>query len=221
MEGKTNKAIFSEIYAKNVWGGGNEPFFSGRGSHNENIIIPYINTLLQIISNNNIRLITDLGCGDFWIMRHVLSTLDKNNYNFFYNGVDVVEELIDHNNKTFGRANVKFHCMDAAQDNELPFGELLIIRQVLQHLGNADVKKILSKTSAFKFIFVTESIYGGEDAVYNIDINASNGTRCSFKSGVYLERPPYSYKNIVHLMKVPGPNVAGVVIRSSLIINDV
>ena len=199
-------------------GGGNEPFFSGSGSHNEKIIIPYINTLLQIITNNNIRLITDLGCGDFWIMRHVLGTLDKNNYNFFYNGVDVVEELIEHNNKTFGRANVKFHCMDAAQeDTELPFGELLIIRQVLQHLNNADIKNILAKTKNFKFLFITEHIYEGADSIFNVDKISNNGIRLNLKSGVYLEHAPFNYKNIVHLLKIPQ---YGGIIRSSLIINE-
>ena len=198
-------------------GGGSEPFFSGSGSHDEKIIIPYMNLLLQIITNNKIRAITDLGCGDFWIMRHVLGTLDKNNYAYFYNGVDVVEELINHNNKTFGRANVKFHCMDAAQDDtELPFGELLIIRQVLQHLSNADIKKILAKTKDFKFLFITEHIYDGADAIFNIDKSSSNSIRLNFKSGVYIEKPPYNYKNVVHLLKI---SQYGGIIRTSLIIN--
>ena len=200
-------------------GGGNEPFFSGSGSHDEKIIVPYINLLLQIISNNNIRLITDLGCGDFWIMRHVLGTLDKNNYNYFYNGVDVVDKLIEHNNKTFGRANVKFHFMDAAQDDtELPFGELLIIRQVLQHLNNADIKNILDKTKNFKFLLITEHIYEGADSIFNVDKISNNSIRLSLKSGVYLEHAPFNYKNIVHLLKIPQ---YGGIIRSSLIINAV
>ena len=73
-------------------------------------------------------------------MRHVLGFLAEKGYNFFYNGVDIVDELIEHNRKTFRHPNIRFHCMDAAKDNvDLPFGELLIIRQVLQHLSNADI----------------------------------------------------------------------------------
>ena len=219
METKTNKEIFSEVYAKKVWGGAdNEPFFSGVGSHDEKVIVPYMNLLLQIITNNKIRLITDLGCGDFWIMRHVLGTLDKNNYAYFYNGVDVVEELISYNNKTFGRYNVKFYCMDASQDTELPFGELLIIRQVLQHLSNADIKKILAETKDFKFVLVTEHIYDGNDAIFNADKSADDTTRIIFKSSVYLDKPPYNYKNIVHLLKFPE---YGGIIRTSLIVNEI
>jgi len=218
---KSNREIFSEIYSNSLWHKmPGEKFGSGSGSHDEKIILPYINLLVPLIVNNNIRLITDLGCGDFWIMRHVLGTLSQNGYKYFYNGVDVVEELIKYNSETFNQPNVKFHCMDAAQDDaELPFGELLIIRQVLQHLSNADIKKILDKAHGFKFILVTESIYDGADKIHNVDIAANRGTRGSFMSGVYLEHSPYNYKNIVHLLKLQGKNGLGDVIRTSLIIN--
>lgn len=199
-----------------------EKFGSGSGSHDEKIITPYMDLLIKLIINNNIRLITDLGCGDFWIMRQILGFLAEKNYNFFYNGVDVVEELIKYNSETFNQPNIKFHCMDAAQDDaELPFGELLIIRQVLQHLSNADIKKILDKAHGFKFILVTESVYDGADKIFNVDIAANKDTRGAFMSGVYLEHSPYNYKNIVHLLKIQGKNGPGDVIRTSLIINNI
>ena len=216
---KSNREIFSEIYSNSLWHKmPGEKFGSGSGSHDEKIIVPYINLLIPLIVNNNIRLITDLGCGDFWIMRHVLGFLAEKNYNFFYNGVDVVEDLINYNRETFRHPNIKFHCMDAAQDDsELPFGELLIIRQVLQHLSNADVKKILSKTKDFKYMLITEHIYDGADAIFNVDQSANINVRLSVaKSGLYLEKPPFNYKNIVHLLKL---NQHGGTIRTSLIIN--
>ena len=217
---KGNSEIFSGIYANNIWGKPSDPsekFHSGSGSHDEKIIVPYINTLISLLTNNNIRNIVDLGCGDFWIMRHVLATLAKNNYNFFYTGIDVVEDLINYNANRFKHPNVRFICRDAAADNEpLPDGEILIIRQVLQHLSNADIKKILGKASKFKFLFITEHIYDSTDAVYNIDRNANEGIRLGYKSGVYLEHAPFGLKNIVHLLKVPE---YGGIIRSSLIIN--
>ena len=184
--------------------------------------MPYINTLLQLLTNNGIRNIVDLGCGDFWIMRHVLGTLAQNGYNFFYTGIDVVGELINHNAATFRHPNIRFICMDAAADNEpLPDGEILIIRQVLQHLNNADIKKILNKASKFKFLFITESVYDAPDAIHNIDKTSNNHTRVDHKSGVYPEYAPFAYKNIVHLLKVPGGVLSGIqsTIRSSLIIN--
>ena len=178
--------------------------------------------MLQIITNNGIRNIVDLGCGDFWIMRHVLGALSQNNYNFFYTGIDVVANLIKHNAEHFRHPNIRFICRDVTIDNEpLPDGDILIVRQVLQHLRNADIKKILGKSGNFKFLFITESIYDGVDAVHNIDMQSSGGIRLYSKSGIYLERSPFSYKNIVHLLKVPGGVLSGIqsTIRSSLIIN--
>lgn len=217
---RSNSEIFSEIYANNVWGKSyddGEKFISGSGSHDEKIIVPYINTLISLLENNNIRNIVDLGCGDFWIMRHVLGTLSKNNYNFFYTGIDVVENLVNYNANRFKHPNIRFLCMDAAADDApLPDGEILIIRQVLQHLSNADIKKILSKAAKFKFLFITEHILESADAIYNVDKNTSGGIRLGNKSGIYLEHAPFGFKNIVHLLKVPE---YGGTIRSSLIIN--
>ena len=222
---KSNSEIFSAIYANNVWGkptDAGEKFRSGRGSHDEKIIVPYIETLIPLLTNNGIRNIVDLGCGDFWIMRHVLEALSKAGYNFFYTGIDVVADLISYNAEHFRHPNIRFICRDVTIDNEpLPDGELLIIRQVLQHLSNADIKTILGKASKFKYLLVTESIYDGVDAVYNIDKVANNHTRVDHKSGVYLEHAPFGYKNIVHLLKVLSGTLSGIqsTIRSSLIIN--
>ena len=221
---KSNSEIFSAIYADKMWGNpsAGEKFRSGSGSHNEEIIVPYINTLLQLLTNNGIRNIVDLGCGDFWIMRHVLGILAQRNYNFFYTGIDVVEDLINHNAANFGDLHIRFICRDVTTDDEpLPDGDILIIRQVLQHLSNADIKKILSKADKFKYLFITEAIYDSADAVYNADMASGNSIRLFYKSGVYLEHAPFNYKNIVHLLKVDGGNLLNVpcIIRSSLIIN--
>ena len=219
---KSNSEIFSAIYAKGGWSRpvDGEKFNSGSGSHNEQMIVPYINMLTQLLMNNGIRNIVDIGCGDFWVMRHVLELLDQNNFNYFYTGIDVVEAVIKHNAETFKALNKRFICRDAAADNEpLPNGELLIIRQVLQHLSNADIQKILAKATHFKFMLISESIYDAPDAVHNVDMNAGGSIRIRQKSGVYLEYPPYEFKNIVHILKVPDGNKRGVAIRSSLIIN--
>ena len=174
-----------------------------------------MNTLIALLTNNNIRNIVDLGCGDFWIMRHVLGTLSKTGYNFFYTGIDVVEDLINYNAARFRHPNIKFLCMDAAEE-PLPDGDILIVRQVLQHLNNADIKKILSKTSKFKFLFITEHIYDAPDAIYNIDKQTNESIRLNYRSGIYLEHAPFNLKNVIHLLKIPQ---MGGTIRSSLIIN--
>ena len=177
-----------------------------------------MNLLVSLIVYNDIHKITEIGCGDFWIMRQVLDFLSKNNYSYNYDGIDVVDDLIEYNKNRFGSENIKFQCMDAADiSTSLPEGDLIIIRQVLQHLCNSDIKEILNKTKTFKFVFVTEHIYEGNSVVYNIENPGSGDIRLSHRSGVYLEHLPYNYKNIVHLLKIPQ---YGGIIRSSLIINS-
>ena len=103
----------------------------------------------------------------------------------------------------------------------MPDGDILIVRQVFQHISNSDIKKILDKAKTFKFLFVTESIYDAADAVHNVDKPANSHIRLYNKSGVYLEHAPFNIKNIVHLLKVDGGVLSGIqsIIRSSLIIN--
>ena len=198
-------------------GGKNEKYYSGSGSHSEYIINPYMNLLVQLIVYNNVHKIVEIGCGDFWIMRHILGFFEKNNYNYTYDGIDVVDDLIEYNNNRFANERIKFYCMDATQDDQhLPNGDMVIIRQVLQHLSNENIKKILLKANDFKFAFITEHLFEGDGVVYNVEKPTNGGIRLSQRSGVYLEHSPYNYKNIVHLLKVPE---YGGIIRSSLIIN--
>ena len=107
-------------------------------------------------------------------------------------------------------------CMDASEDVALPKAELLIVRQVLQHLNNESIMKILDKATKFHYVLITEHIYTGEDVVYNVDIPIVGPIRLSKKSGVYLEKPPWNCRNIVHLLDISG---YGGSIRTSLIIN--
>lgn len=220
MNIRSNTEIFSNIYTNKLWGGAenSEKFMSGPGSHDENIIIPYINLLLQIVVFNDIRSITDVGCGDFWIMRHVIAHLEKIGHKINYSGIDVVEDLVNYNNERFGTENIKFYCLDASEkDKRLPKGDMIIIRQVLQHLNNVDVERILTKADKFKFALITEHIYEGEGVIPNLDNNRNGDIRLGFKSGIYLEKPPFNYSNVVHLLKIAQ---YGGIIRTSLIIND-
>ena len=67
---ETVKNVFTDIYYKKKWGG-SEDYYSGYGSHDIDIIMPYIDLLINIIINNDINTICDVGCGDFNIMNIV------------------------------------------------------------------------------------------------------------------------------------------------------
>lgn len=208
-----NKEIFSHIYAENLWGGGVQ-WYSGSGSHDEKITRPYIELLSNLIKNNDISSIVDIGCGDFYIMQQVLQNCPEVDH---YVGIDVVDGLVARNQEKFGSERIQFVALDASDDRvELPHAELCIVRQVLQHLDNAAIGRVVTKLRSFRYVLVTEHIYEGEGVIYNLDKPANGDIRLSRLSGVYLEKPPYNLP-LIHLLKCKQ---LGGVIRTSIFRNS-
>ena len=143
----TRKQAFSTIYDRHDWPGESR---SGSGS-DPGRTIEYRSLLQAFLSEQNIRSVVDLGCGDWSVGRLIDWT------GIDYVGIDVVESVIAANRDRFGGVNRSFLCMDAVQD-ELPRAELLIVKDVLQHLPIGDVKVILEKTRAFRFAILVNDI---------------------------------------------------------------
>lgn len=211
----SNKEIFTQIYQNHIWGESVEVFYSGPGSHEERIIQPYISLLTDLICLNDIKTITEIGCGDFNVMKRVLSNLRSVNYT----GIDVVEELVGYNNEKFGNQYIRFLNFDICEKNTIfPDAELLIIRQVLQHLDNRSIGEVLRKTAKFKYILVTENISDCPNAIHNVDKPNGSHTRLDINSGVFLEYPPFEQKGVIHLLSVP--DAIGGLIRTSIIVHE-
>jgi SAM-dependent methyltransferase len=121
-----------------LWGGiGGNEFFSGQGSLDK-FAAPYVEWLTGFIAECGIKTIVDLGCGDFRIGQQICSAISVK-----YVGVDIVLDLIAFNQSRYGNATVSFKCVDIIED-ELPDGDLCLIRQVLQHLSNAQISRVLT-----------------------------------------------------------------------------
>ncbi len=101
-------------------------------------------------------------------------------------------ELIDLNNEKFGNDHTRFVSMDIAND-PLPKGDLCLVRQVLQHLSNSDIERILDKLSAFRYVLITD----GQAPIVperrrNLNKPTGNHTRTGlFGNGLWLELPPF------------------------------
>ena len=55
-----------QIYEKNLWGGAEFDFYSGKGSHEAQIVNPYIAVVTSFLTSFVDSLVVcDLGCGDF------------------------------------------------------------------------------------------------------------------------------------------------------------
>ncbi len=180
------KAAMRQVYAMQLWGNNNTAFYSGIGSHNPKIVNPYIEVLTSFLSSFEDPLtVCDLGCGDFNVGRKLVK------HTKHYIAVDIVPELIGYNKQNFQENNLEFYCLDIAKD-DLPKGDCVILRQVLQHLSNAEVKNIVAKLTCFKYVILTEHLPVGE-FVPNKDIISGQGIRLKKQSGLKLTAPPFNF----------------------------
>ena len=192
MTKKTKKpwptiAVMNQIYDLKLWGGKHFDFYSGYGSHDPKIIMPYIKAVIAFLESHDVPLVVcDLGCGDFNIGKHLTKYIKK------YIAVDIVEELINRNKKLYQEDNLEFYCLDIAKD-ELPHGDCIILRQVLQHLSNAEIESILKKLQDYKYIILSEHIPLG-DFIPNKDIISGQGIRLKQNSGIHLSKAPFNLK---------------------------
>ena len=190
---------FSEIYRTKCWGEaeGGEDFFSGGGS-GAYFAVPYVKQVQRLIADHQIRSIVDLGCGDFRVGRLICAQC-----NLPYVGVDVVPDLIALNRSRFGGPQMEFRCANLI-DDELPDGELCMIRQVLQHLTNAEILRVLAKCAKYRVVLVTEELFTKRGSRPNLDIMHGPDNRASDNSGVFLDLPPFSFKT-TSILEIPFP----------------
>lgn len=193
--GKSVAETFKEIYEKNIWGGARGEFFSGEGS-SEKYSLKYAEAIKIFITKNNVKSVVDLGCGDFRVAAKFVSN------EFYYTGCDVVPALIEHLKKTYANEKIQFRSVNIVED-ELPEGDLCLIRQVLQHLSNAEIEKVLQKAGKYKYLIVTEH-YPSPNAEFepNLDIPHGPQARTYYNSAVVLDKPPFKLQNIKLLLDV-------------------
>jgi hypothetical protein len=141
--------------------------------------------------------------------RRICSAISVN-----YVGVDIVSELIAYNQSRFGSESVSFKCVNII-DDELPNGELCLIRQVLGHLSNKQISRVLTNCTKFSYLLVTEAVYSGQRMQPNLDIMHGPDDRLHKHSGVFLDRPPYSLQT-QYVLEIPCPETS-YVIRTCLI----
>ncbi len=181
------KDAMQQVYEKNLWGSSTSDFYSGDGSHRSEIVAPYVEALVKFLNAFESPVsVCDLGCGDFNVGKELVK------YTKNYIAVDIVPELIERNKQEFKLADLEFQCLDIAED-ELPIADCAIVRQVLQHISNDEIKQVVAKLSSYDYVIVTEHVPEG-DFVPNIDIISGQGTRLKKQSGINLLLPPFNFK---------------------------
>ena len=181
------KETMEQIYEMKLWGGNTSDFYSGMGSHHPEVINPYIEVVSSFLRSFQNRLtVCDLGCGDFNIGKELV------NYTTKYHAVDIVTSLIERNIEKFKEDHLEFQCLNIAVD-DLPSGDCALLRQVLQHLSNTEIQRIVSKLTDFEYIIVTEHL-PEVDFIPNKDIISGQGIRLKKNSGVNLTAGPFNLK---------------------------
>ncbi len=201
----TKKAM-EQVYEMKLWGANNTKFYSGYGSHQSNIVAPYIDAVTSFLSSFKDPItVCDLGCGDFNIGKQLIQCAKK------YIAVDIVSDLIIYNKERFKKTNLEFQCLDIAVDN-LPSADCVIVRQVLQHLSNNEVQNVVKKLRDFKYVILTEHLPEG-DFIPNKDIISGQGIRLKKHSGLNLIEHPFNFKVVSEkeLVTVVLDNKKGVI----------
>lgn len=203
------KEVMEQVYAMKLWGGHTVDFYSGAGSHNSELVTPYIEVLTSFLTSFKSPItVCDLGCGDFNIGKELVKYTKK------YIALDIVSELIERNRKKFKENNLEFHCLDAVAD-DLPSGDCALVRQVLQHLSNSEVQRIVNKLTDFKYVILTEHLPEG-DFIANKEIVTGQGIRLKKQSGIDLLCPPFNFKvkEEKELLSIRLPDYRGVIVTT-------
>jgi SAM-dependent methyltransferase len=137
--------VFNEIYKKNKWGSG-----SGAGSlpkHTKG----YVNFLQNFLKDKQINSVVDMGCGD-WQFSNTINWTGVD-----YLGFDVVKSVIERNVNKYSDTNIQFELY-SGNPEDLPYADLLIVKDVLQHLSKNSIDNFLKNIDRYKFCLITNCV---------------------------------------------------------------
>ena len=159
---------FNYIYRTNHWRG--KKSISGQGSELSQTKTIREN-LPEIFVNYKIQSMLDLPCGDFNWMENISLNLSS------YIGGDIVQEIIDSNNRNYSNEIRSFVKLDITKD-PLPKVDLIFCRDCFVHLSNDDILKAIlniKKSQAKLFMTTTftacrsnEDIVTGDWRILNL-----------------------------------------------------
>jgi len=97
----------------------------------------------------------------------------------------------------------------------LPSADCAILRQVLQHVSNAEVQMIVNRLNMYKYVILTEHLPDG-DFISNKDIISGQGIRLKKQSGIDVLSPPFNLKvkEVKPVLSVNLKNGKGVILTT-------
>ncbi len=203
---------FDTIYKGGVWGETGGVGSSGFGSSLRATLL-YRAFLQQFLKDAAIRSVVDAGCGDWEFSQAIdWSGVD-------YKGYDIVPAVIARNQQRYGKPKVRFFVGDILRD-ELPAADLLIVKNVLQHLTNADVAEFLKRLPRYKHALLINGVSERTLSAKNDDIAVGkyrelDPTRPPFKARGAKLLTYWDGGNMQQVVYVPGPGASPFVAASA------
>jgi hypothetical protein len=174
------RTVFTKIYATSGWGKG-----SGNGSNPE-CTVEYRSFLERFIVMNAVTSVIDIGCGDWQSSRYI------NFNNAHYIGFDLVDAVVEQNNKIFGSKDRKVEFRKMPIDpSDLPVAQLLIMKDVLQHMTDRQIAFYRDKVfPKYPLCLITNS-WQAINYLHNVEISAGAFRTLDLRVKPYLFKGAY------------------------------
>jgi hypothetical protein len=167
------QAAFLEVYQKNVWG------MSGDIEPEPQNVAQYVRLVADFLRQNEVKSVVEFGCSAWPHLHRVDWT------GIEYDGYDVVGPVVELAVARYAAKNIRFHI--STDETELSPADLLICKDVFQHLPNEDISYYLNKFHRlYKFMLITDDVY--PDSATNQDIQLG-GYRA-----IRLDLPPFGQR---------------------------
>ncbi|HEY5799710.1 MAG TPA: class I SAM-dependent methyltransferase [Burkholderiaceae bacterium] len=204
----SNERVFTRIYREQAWGHSSDPeqvFFSGAGSHEGLVVEGYVAAVQAFLAQIGGRPdAVDLGCGDFAVGAQLRPFCRR------YIACDVVKPVIEWDRIRYAGFDVQFQQCDFTRDT-LPEGDVAFVRQVLQHLSNADIAKFVQHVGTrYQYLVVTEHVPHG-DFEHNRDRPAGAHIRLQDRSGIVLTSAPFGLRPLAQRVICEVEQMGGVI----------
>lgn len=187
--------VFDRVYETGAWNsdvGSDEDVVSGSGSLPANSR-PYEDLVVERARALGVRRLVDVGCGDFQVAGRILERLPEVDYV----GLDVSARAVERNARRFASERVRFAQLDIAR-RDPPKGDLVLCREVLQHLPHAMVARALPRLAGFPAALLTNCVNRAPTQPMNRDIPLGH-CRSALGSGLDLTAPPYGVTAVERL----------------------
>jgi SAM-dependent methyltransferase len=170
--------VFTKIYEQKIWGINEENGRSGGGSSLK-ATVEYRQFLECLLKIGNIHSVVDAGCGEWEFSKKIDWS------GILYIGYDVVRAIVEKDQKAYGCEHIQFVHADILS-TDLPSADLLICKDLLQHLTNADIMALIAQFPKYKYCLIVNDVDKKTKSSLNRDM-ALGMTRT-----VDLTQPPFN-----------------------------